>query len=199
MIMRQHHMFNRLVGDGAHPLDHLAGHRRRRLGVEHEAAVVADDHSGIGIALGGEGIEIGADFGEGDFLLHHVRGGCETLGNHRFNSLYTRFYTRYYCCCCCCCWSAASIRRCASAIASRSTSRSPIWLARIRTSAASRSALCSSFNPRWASTTARNASSGLAKFELVDNAILEPQLMPAARASAASSADRVGRRKRAAT
>src|SRR5580700_5173521 len=41
----------------------------------------------------------------------------------------------------------------------------------MRTSAASRSALWPSLNPRWASTTARNASSGLAKFELVDNLI----------------------------
>src|ERR1700732_2728285 len=39
------------------------------------------------------------------------------------------------------------------------------------TSAASRSALCASLNPRWASTTARYASSGLAKFERVDNAM----------------------------
>src|SRR6059058_4929395 len=167
MIMRQHDIFDRLVGDGAYPLDHFVGHRRRRLGVEHEAAVIADDYCGIGIAFGGEGIEIGADLGEGEFLLGHIRGGCKTLGSHRLDSLYA-----YYCCCCCC-WSAPSIRRCANAIASRSTSRSPIWLARIRTSAASRSALCSSFNPRWASTTARNASSGLAKFELVDNTMIE--------------------------
>src|ERR1700730_18305103 len=41
----------------------------------------------------------------------------------------------------------------------------------MRTSAASRSALCASLNPRWASTMARYASSGLAKFERVDNAM----------------------------
>src|SRR5260221_9917018 len=46
-----------------------------------------------------------------------------------------------------------------------------MWLARISTSAASRSALCSSLRPRCASTTARNASSGFAKFESVDSAI----------------------------
>ena len=86
VIMRQHHIFDRLVGDGAHPLDHLVGHRRRRLRVEHDAAVVADDHGRIRIALGGEGIEIGADLGEGDFLLRHVGRRCETFC-HQFNSL----------------------------------------------------------------------------------------------------------------
>jgi hypothetical protein len=48
VIMRQHDIFDRLVGDGAHPLDHLVGHRRRRLRVEHEAAVVADDDAEFG-------------------------------------------------------------------------------------------------------------------------------------------------------
>src|SRR5258708_11718026 len=46
-----------------------------------------------------------------------------------------------------------------------------MWLASTSTSAAWRSALCASLNPRCASTMARNASSGLAKFELVDSAI----------------------------
>jgi hypothetical protein len=86
VIMRQHHIFDRLVGDGADPLDHLVGHRRRRLRVEHDAAVVADDHRGIGIAFGGESIEIGADFGEGDLFLRRIGGGRETFG-HQFNSL----------------------------------------------------------------------------------------------------------------
>src|SRR5712672_2259618 len=82
--MRQLHIFDRLVGDGTHSLDHLVGHRRRRLRVEHDAAVVADDHGRIGIALGGEGVEIGADLGEGDLLLRHVGRRRETLG-HQFN------------------------------------------------------------------------------------------------------------------
>src|SRR5581483_3870800 len=47
-------------------------------------------------------------------------------------------------------------------------------LARISTSAASRSALCSSFKPRCASTTARKASSGLAKFEAVESGMTNP-------------------------
>src|SRR6202035_5375231 len=44
----------------------------------------------------------------------------------------------------------------------------------ISTSAASRSALCSSFKPRCASTTARKASSGLAKFEAVESGMMNP-------------------------
>src|SRR5215472_9128817 len=67
------------------------------------------------------------------------------------------------------------MRRLASASASRSTSRSPMWFARMSTSAASKSALCSSLKPRCASTMARNASSGLAKFELVESAISKPR------------------------
>src|ERR1700694_4324076 len=100
--MRQHHIFDRLSAHLPHPLEPLVSHRRRRLRVEHDAAVIADDNSGIGIALGGEGIEIGADLGEGHFLLRHVCGGRETLGSHQFNSLCAY-------CCCCCCWLASSI------------------------------------------------------------------------------------------
>ena len=91
VIMRQHDIFDRLVGDGAHPLDHLVGHRRRRLRVEHEAAVIADDDRRIRIALRRKGIEIGADLGEGDFLLRHVGRGRKSLFNslgHRFQSCF---------------------------------------------------------------------------------------------------------------
>src|SRR5262245_22968336 len=63
------------------------------------------------------------------------------------------------------------MRRFANAIASFNTSMSPIWLASTSTSAASRSALSASLKPRCASTMARKASSGLAKFELVDSGI----------------------------
>src|SRR6266478_7342460 len=53
-----------------------------------------------------------------------------------------------------------------------------MWLASTSTSAASRSALCSSLSPRCASTMARNASSGLAKFELVDSAMAKTSIQP---------------------
>src|SRR5258705_11842962 len=117
MIMRQYDIFDRLVGDGTHPLDHFTRHRRRGLRVKHNAAVVADDHGRVRIALGGEGVEIGADLREGDLLLREIRGGRKTLG-HQIQSLFSY--------CCCCCWLISSIRRLASAIASRSTSESPM-------------------------------------------------------------------------
>src|SRR5260370_38258617 len=53
-----------------------------------------------------------------------------------------------------------------------------MWLASTSTSAASRSALCASLNPRCASTMARNASSGLAKFELVDSVMAKTSIQP---------------------
>src|SRR5215468_5965669 len=71
------------------------------------------------------------------------------------------------------------MRRFASAIASLSTSMSPIWLASTSTSAASRSALSASLKPRCASTMARKASSGLAKFELVESGIAKTSVEPA--------------------
>ncbi|GCC46572.1 hypothetical protein chiPu_0031029 [Chiloscyllium punctatum] len=89
VVMRQHDIFDRLVGDGLDPLDHLVGHRGRRLRVEHQAAVLADDHGGVGVALGGESVEIGADLGECDLLLGEIRGRCETFG-HQFNPVFMR-------------------------------------------------------------------------------------------------------------
>ncbi|MGY4413789.1 hypothetical protein ACVWW4_005525 [Bradyrhizobium sp. LB7.1] len=77
--MRQHDIFDRLVGDGTDALDHLVGHRRRRLRVEHEAAVVTDDDCRIRVALRRKGVEIGADLGKGDLLLGEIAGGREVL------------------------------------------------------------------------------------------------------------------------
>src|SRR5437868_7003843 len=56
---------------------------------------------------------------------------------------------------------------------------SPIWLASTSNSAASRSALSASLRPRCASTTARKASSGFAKFELVESGIAKTSVEPA--------------------
>ena len=83
VIMRQHHVFDRLVGHLGDPLDDLPGHRRRRLRVDDDDAVIADDHPAIGVALGGEGVEVAADLGEGDLLLGHVAGGGEGLAHAR--------------------------------------------------------------------------------------------------------------------
>ena len=82
VIMAEQHEFDRLVGDLLHPLDHLARHHRRRLGVDHHHAVVADDDPGIGIAFGGEGVEVGPDGVEADRLLGHICGRGE-IGAHR--------------------------------------------------------------------------------------------------------------------
>src|SRR5262245_39758369 len=71
------------------------------------------------------------------------------------------------------------MRRFARAIASRSTSMSPMWLASTSTSAASRSALSASLRPRCASKMARKASSGLAKLELVESGIAKTSIVPA--------------------
>ena len=46
---------------------------------------VTDNDCGVRIALGGERVEIGADFGEGDLLLSHIGRGCKTFG-HQFDS-----------------------------------------------------------------------------------------------------------------
>src|SRR5882757_10162109 len=101
-------------------------HRGRGLRVEHDTAAVAGDHGRVRIALGGEGVEIGADLGEGDLLLRKIRGGRKTLRNLLGHQIQSSFSYCYYCCCCCCCRPASSIRRLASSIASRNTSRSPM-------------------------------------------------------------------------
>ena len=83
MIVRQHHVFDGLVGDLGDALDHLPGHRRRRLRVDDDDAVVADDDTAVGIALGGEGIKTAADLAERDLLLGHVSGGRKILAHGR--------------------------------------------------------------------------------------------------------------------
>ena len=72
MIVREHNMLDRLVGDGADLLDHHVGKPRRRLRVDDHDAVVADNDAGIGVALGGKGPEIAPDLGEADRLFRHV-------------------------------------------------------------------------------------------------------------------------------
>ena len=80
VIVRQHHVLDRLVGDGADVLDHRLRHLRRRLRIDHHDRIVADHDAGVGIALGREGIGVLAEAAEGDLLLRHVRlrgeGSC---------------------------------------------------------------------------------------------------------------------------
>ena len=82
VVMRQQHIFDRLVGHLADVVDHLAGHLRRRLGIDHHYAVVTDDHAGIGIALGGEGIQAFSELAEADNLVFGIGGGCKFGGGH---------------------------------------------------------------------------------------------------------------------
>ena len=69
VIMRQQHVFDRLVGDLGDARDQLAGHRRRRLRIDHHHAVVANDDAGVGIAFAGIGVEPWAQLVEGDFFV----------------------------------------------------------------------------------------------------------------------------------
>src|SRR5690606_22183385 len=77
----QDHVLDGLVGHLAYALDHLAGQRRRRLSIDHNDAVVAHDNAGIGIALGGESVEAGADLLEGDLLIGEISSGGEGFGH----------------------------------------------------------------------------------------------------------------------
>jgi hypothetical protein len=43
--------------------------------------VIADDHAGIRVALGGEGVKARADFGEADLLVRKVALRCESAGH----------------------------------------------------------------------------------------------------------------------
>ena len=81
MIVRQHDVLDGLVGDLRTRSMTQAGHQRRRLGVDDDDAVVADDDAAVGVALGGEGVEVAADLGEGDLLLGHVAGGGKVRGH----------------------------------------------------------------------------------------------------------------------
>ena len=90
VVVREQDVFDRLVGDLRHAIDHLARHHRRGLGVDDHHAIVADNHPGIGIAFSGEGIEIGADRVEGDGLVGEIRGGGK-IRAHRLSALGVSF------------------------------------------------------------------------------------------------------------
>ena len=81
VVMGQHHMADRLVGDRAHAVDHLVRQTRGRLRLDDHHGLVADDDAGIGVPLGGEGIHTLAHFGEGDLLFGHVALRCKSLGH----------------------------------------------------------------------------------------------------------------------
>ena len=66
--MAQHHVFNRLVGDLADPVDDILGHVRGGLGVNYHDPIVTDDDAGVGVALGGIGVGVGGQLGEANDL-----------------------------------------------------------------------------------------------------------------------------------
>ena len=78
VIMREQDIFDRLVGDLFHAVDDLPRHHRRGLRIDHHHAVVADNDPGIGIALGGEGVEVRPNRVEGDGLVGQIGGRGET-------------------------------------------------------------------------------------------------------------------------
>ncbi len=84
VVVRQQHVLDRLVGHLADATDHVLRHHRRGLGVEHQHRVVADDHAGVGVALGGVGVGVVGQLGEADLLLFQVGLAGECLGTaHR--------------------------------------------------------------------------------------------------------------------
>ena len=87
VVVAEHDVADRLVGDLPDALDHLLRHGGRRLGVDHHHAVVADDHARVRIALGGERVAARADLAERDLLRPEVAGRCERLAHDRSSRL----------------------------------------------------------------------------------------------------------------
>ena len=81
MIMGQRQMGDRLVGHAADLFDDLMRQTRGRLRLHDHHAVVADDHTGIRVALGGKGPDVAAHFLERDLLFGHVPLGRECLAH----------------------------------------------------------------------------------------------------------------------
>src|SRR3982074_1056263 len=81
VVMREQHVFDRLVGDLAHALDHLLCHCGSGLRVDHHDGVVAHDDAGIGVAFGRIGIEAAAHLVEGHGLFGGVGGRRKALGH----------------------------------------------------------------------------------------------------------------------
>jgi hypothetical protein len=77
VVVRQHHVLDRLVRDRADLGDQVLRHGGRGGGVDDHHAVVADDHAGIGVALGRVGVGVFGKLGEGDLLGFQVGLGCE--------------------------------------------------------------------------------------------------------------------------
>ncbi len=77
VVVREQHVLDRLVGHLADAADDVLRHHRRGLGVEHQHRVVADDHAGVGVTLGGVGIGVVGELDEADLLFLQVGLGGE--------------------------------------------------------------------------------------------------------------------------
>ena len=87
MIVRQHDVLDRLVGDAADALDHALRHLGRRLGVDHHDRVVAHHDTGVGIPFRREGIGMFGKTAECDPLFRHVGLRGEGLGHRRLSRI----------------------------------------------------------------------------------------------------------------
>ncbi|MNT31636.1 hypothetical protein D3C72_1674810 [compost metagenome] len=84
VVVRQHHVLDGLVGDGADARDQVLRHRRGGGGVDDQHAIVADHDAGIGIALGGVRPGVLGQLGKSNLLGFEVGLGCECLGHGVF-------------------------------------------------------------------------------------------------------------------
>jgi hypothetical protein len=82
VVVRQHDVADRLVGDFADAPDHVLRHHRRGLRVDHHDRVVADDDAGVGVALGRVGVRVIGQLVEADLLLDDVGMRRELLRAH---------------------------------------------------------------------------------------------------------------------
>lgn len=81
MVVGEHNVPDRLVGNFTDAANHVLRHDRGGLGVDHHDAVVADDHASVRITLGGIGIEPLGQFGEADSLGLQIALGREFLAH----------------------------------------------------------------------------------------------------------------------
>ena len=95
-------MLDWLVGHRPDFLDHDSGEARRCLSIDHHHAVIADDHTSVGISLGCKGPQIAAYFGKADlffrhitlrgkFLRHRISPLSAQSGQKHFHPLHHRF------------------------------------------------------------------------------------------------------------
>ena len=75
VVVRQHDVADRLVGDLADAADHVLRHHRRGLRVDHHHRVVADDDAGVRVALGRVRVGVVGQLVEADPFLS--RSACD--------------------------------------------------------------------------------------------------------------------------